>query len=102
MAALSYRDQLSFGVTLDYDSAPDVELIGRAITDGLADLVKAARRANRSAAPAKGTTPRSPARQHAGSAGSQEHDGSTRRGAPPGQYGHQVARPNHRPTPERA
>ena len=57
MAALSYRDQLSFGVTLDDDSVPEAELIGRAITDGLADLVKAARKADRTAAPGEARQP---------------------------------------------
>ena len=72
MAALSYRDQLLFGVTLDYDSAPEVELIRRAITDGLADLVKAARKATRTAAPAKAVPP-GHRQHHAGSARSQAY-----------------------------
>ena len=84
VAALSYRDQLSFGVTLDYDSAPEVELIGRAITDGLADLVKAARRANRSAAPAKGATPRSRRGNTPGRPGPRSTTGASRRGGTTG------------------
>jgi diacylglycerol O-acyltransferase / wax synthase len=43
IAALSYCDQLTFGLTLDYDSAPEVDLIGGAIADGLAELLDAAR-----------------------------------------------------------
>ena len=42
VAALSYCDQLTFGVSSDYDSAPEVELLGRAIADGITELVKAA------------------------------------------------------------
>jgi diacylglycerol O-acyltransferase len=43
IAALSYCDQLTFGLTLDYDSAPEVDLIGGAIAHSLAELLDAAR-----------------------------------------------------------
>jgi WS/DGAT/MGAT family acyltransferase len=43
VAALSYCDQLTFGISSDYDSAPEVELLGRAIADGINELVQAAR-----------------------------------------------------------
>jgi hypothetical protein len=43
VAVLRYCDQLTFGITLDYDGAPEVELVGRAIADGVTELVEAAR-----------------------------------------------------------
>jgi diacylglycerol O-acyltransferase len=42
VAALSYCDQLTFGISSDYDSAPEVELLGRAIAGGITELVEAA------------------------------------------------------------
>ena len=43
VAALSYCDQLTFGISSDYDSAPEVDVLGRAIADGITELVDAAR-----------------------------------------------------------
>jgi diacylglycerol O-acyltransferase len=43
IAILTYCDQVVFGITADYDSAPDVGLLTTAIDQGLAELVDAAR-----------------------------------------------------------
>jgi hypothetical protein len=42
VSVFSYCDRLTFGVTGDYDSAPDVGVLARAIEDALAELVKTA------------------------------------------------------------
>jgi diacylglycerol O-acyltransferase / wax synthase len=42
VAALSYRDQMVFGVTADFDSNPDVALFAEAIERGITDLTTAA------------------------------------------------------------
>jgi diacylglycerol O-acyltransferase len=42
VAIFSYLDSLNFGVTGDYDSNPDLDVLSRGITAGLADLKKAA------------------------------------------------------------
>lgn len=42
VAVLSYCDRLDFGITADYDGAPDVDLLAAAIQDSVADLVAAA------------------------------------------------------------
>jgi diacylglycerol O-acyltransferase len=41
VAIFSYNGNLSFGVTGDYDTAPDIEVLCRGIEAGLADLVSA-------------------------------------------------------------
>lgn len=41
VAALSYRDQLSFGITADFASNPDVTLLAGAIERGIAELTAA-------------------------------------------------------------
>lgn len=38
-AILSYNGQLAFGVTGDFDTAPDVDLLARSIADGITELV---------------------------------------------------------------
>jgi diacylglycerol O-acyltransferase len=38
-AILSYNGQLAFGVTGDFDTAPDVDVLARAIADGVTELV---------------------------------------------------------------
>jgi diacylglycerol O-acyltransferase len=43
VAILSYCDQLVFGITGDRDSSPDIDVLVRGISDGLAELVAAAR-----------------------------------------------------------
>jgi diacylglycerol O-acyltransferase len=43
-AILSYNGQLSFGVTGDFDTAPDVDVLARAIADGVAELCDLAAR----------------------------------------------------------
>jgi diacylglycerol O-acyltransferase / wax synthase len=42
VAIFSYDGQVNFGVTGDYDSAPDIEALCAAIEEGMADLVKLA------------------------------------------------------------
>jgi diacylglycerol O-acyltransferase len=42
VAIFSYLDSLNFGVTGDYDSTPDLDILPRGISAGLADLKKAA------------------------------------------------------------
>lgn len=42
VAALSYHDQMTFGVTADFDSTPDVALLASAIERGIADLTAVA------------------------------------------------------------
>jgi WS/DGAT/MGAT family acyltransferase len=42
VAIFSYLDNLCFGITADYDSCPDIERMAQGISDGLADLKKAA------------------------------------------------------------
>lgn len=42
VAIFSYRDQLTFGLTGDYDTVPDLAVLARGIEDGMAALVKAA------------------------------------------------------------
>jgi WS/DGAT/MGAT family acyltransferase len=39
-AILSYNGQLAFGVTGDFDTAPDVDVLARAIADGVTELVE--------------------------------------------------------------
>ena len=39
-AILSYNGHLAFGITGDYDTAPDVDVLARGIEDGVAELVK--------------------------------------------------------------
>jgi diacylglycerol O-acyltransferase / wax synthase len=39
IAILSYLDTVSFGVTADYDSVPDVDVLVRGIQRGLAEFV---------------------------------------------------------------
>ncbi|MFE3098854.1 wax ester/triacylglycerol synthase family O-acyltransferase [Nocardia tengchongensis] len=43
IAILSYRDQLTFGITGDYDSTPDLERIADGIHTAIADLLAEAR-----------------------------------------------------------
>jgi len=43
VAVLTYCDQVVFGITGDYDSFPEVELLATAIEQGIADLVVASR-----------------------------------------------------------
>jgi diacylglycerol O-acyltransferase / wax synthase len=44
IAIFSYCDTLTFGITGDYDSTPDLEVLARGIEDGVTELLKAARR----------------------------------------------------------
>lgn len=43
VAILTYCDHVVFGITTDYDSAPEVELLVEAVEQGIDDLVAAAR-----------------------------------------------------------
>jgi diacylglycerol O-acyltransferase len=49
IAIFSYDGALKFGVTGDYDSAPDIRILGDGIENGMAALVKAAQGAARPA-----------------------------------------------------
>jgi diacylglycerol O-acyltransferase len=40
VAIFSYNGEVNFGVTGDFDSAPDIDVLCRGIEDGLAELVK--------------------------------------------------------------
>jgi len=44
VAIVSYDGKLALGVTGDYDTAPDVEVLAKGIEQGMADLLDAARR----------------------------------------------------------
>ncbi len=52
-AIFSYDGALKFGVTGDYDSAPDIRVLCDGIETGMAELVKAARSAAGDGAPAR-------------------------------------------------
>lgn len=43
ISILSYCDNVTFGITADYGSTPDIGLLARGIEDGVAELLKAAR-----------------------------------------------------------
>jgi WS/DGAT/MGAT family acyltransferase len=43
VAMLSYADQFIFGITADYDTAPDIEALATGIEDGVAQLLTASR-----------------------------------------------------------
>lgn len=63
IAMVSYADSFTFGITADYDSAPDLEALAAGIQDGVAGLVTASRPRRRkrgSATPAgvRSATPR--------------------------------------------
>jgi diacylglycerol O-acyltransferase / wax synthase len=40
VAIFSYDGQVNFGITGDYDSAPDIDVLSRGIEDGMAELLK--------------------------------------------------------------
>jgi diacylglycerol O-acyltransferase / wax synthase len=42
VAIFSYRDRITFGITGDYDQAPDLPVLANGIVDGVTTLVKAA------------------------------------------------------------
>ena len=42
IAIFSYDGMLRFGITGDYDTAPDIEVLARGIEDGMAELLKRA------------------------------------------------------------
>jgi diacylglycerol O-acyltransferase len=43
VAIFSYRDQMTFGITGDYDTTPDLDVLTQGIETGVAGLLKAAR-----------------------------------------------------------
>jgi diacylglycerol O-acyltransferase / wax synthase len=43
IAMLSYADRFIFGITADYDTAPDIDALAAGIEDGVAQLVAASR-----------------------------------------------------------
>jgi hypothetical protein len=43
IAMLSYADTFVFGITADYDTAPDIEALAAGIENGVAQLVRAGR-----------------------------------------------------------
>jgi hypothetical protein len=43
IAMLSYADTFIFGITADYDAAPDIEALAAGIENGVAQLVRASR-----------------------------------------------------------
>ncbi|OSC24419.1 wax ester/triacylglycerol synthase family O-acyltransferase [Mycobacterium vulneris] len=43
IAMVSYADNFTFGITADYDTAPDIEALARGIEDGVERLVRAGR-----------------------------------------------------------
>jgi diacylglycerol O-acyltransferase len=47
VAMLSYADKFIFGITADYDTAPDIEALAAGIEDGVAQLVAASRAGRR-------------------------------------------------------
>jgi diacylglycerol O-acyltransferase / wax synthase len=47
IAMLSYADSFIFGITADYDTAPDIEALAAGIEDGVAKLVAAGRKSVR-------------------------------------------------------
>ncbi len=49
IAMLSYADCFIFGITADYDTAPDIEALAAGIENGVAQLVKASRKQSRAA-----------------------------------------------------
>ena len=55
-AILSYNGRVAFGVTGDYDTAPDVDVLTAAVVDEVASLADAARAATDAELPAEPTT----------------------------------------------
>jgi WS/DGAT/MGAT family acyltransferase len=43
VAMFSYRDTLTFGITADYDSAPDLEVLAQGISESMSELLAVAR-----------------------------------------------------------
>lgn len=54
IAMLSYADRFVFGITADYDTAPDIDALAAGIEDGVAQLVTASRAPRRK----RGSNPR--------------------------------------------
>ena len=61
IAMLSYADKFIFGITADYDTAPDIEALAAGIEDGVARLVAASRARRRKPGPNPRAAKRPPA-----------------------------------------
>ncbi len=72
IAIFSYLGHLNFGVTGDYDSVPDIDVLTRGIESGVAELLAVARR------PAR-TARRAPAAKRGAGGGGQERPAQRRR-----------------------
>ena len=44
VAIMSYNGKVTFGVTGDWDTVPDLDVLARGIEDGMADLLRLAKR----------------------------------------------------------
>lgn len=53
IAMVSYAENFTFGITADYDTAPDIEALARGIEEGVERLMRAASRSHRSTHAAK-------------------------------------------------
>jgi hypothetical protein len=42
VAITSYNGHVAFGITGDYDTAPDIDVLARGIEDGITELLKVA------------------------------------------------------------
>ncbi|HEX8975688.1 MAG TPA: wax ester/triacylglycerol synthase family O-acyltransferase [Gemmatimonadales bacterium] len=70
VAIFSYDGRLAFGITGDYDRAPDIGVLGRGIERSMADLLEAARTRSERTRPAAGSAAeRSPGRVSVRSSG---------------------------------
>ena len=74
VAIFSYDGGLTFGVTGDYDEAPDIDVLCRGIEESLRELVEAAERESHDEAPGRKARKR---------AGQRARDGHARNGGPP-------------------
>ena len=82
IAIFSYLGEMFYGITGDYDSTPDIELLRRGIEDGVAELLALAQLGNGAVSRAAVPPPREEARDRAAGASSREPAGSRRRAAP--------------------
>ena len=61
VSIFTYCDHVTFGITGDYVSTPDIEVLARGIENGMAELLSAAEHTAASPAPAAAPTPAAPA-----------------------------------------
>jgi WS/DGAT/MGAT family acyltransferase len=62
VSIFTYCDEVTFGITGDYASSPDIDVLARGIENGLAELLKAAEHATAPPAPAAPAPAAAPAR----------------------------------------